>query len=123
MTVLTMIDPNSNHCKVYHIDGGSSLYGRIGCTMRSGVVKADTERKKIAKGYVRTVLVQLPKDWVAYNKIRMLRWNAQKQMWVAYGSCRGFYRPMGFEFTPQQTEQFAQYQIPFQRWNDLTPKW
>ena len=116
-TTLTFIDPKNNNCKVYHIDGTSSLYGRIGCTLRNGVVKSDTERSKLRKGYVRTMLVRIPHNLAPYNAIKMLRWNAQKQVWVGYGCFQGYYRPLGFEFDPSQAEQFAQYQISFRDWN------
>ena len=121
---LTLIEPQSNHCKVYHIDGDAvSYYGRIGCTMRRGVVKATTQREKERKGYVRTMLVQIPYDLEPYNHIKMLRWNAQKQVWIGYGCFKGFYRPIGFEFNPMEIEQLWQYRVPFQRWNHLAPKY
>ena len=115
MTTLTFIDPKNNNCKVYHINGTSSLYGRIGCTMRSGVVKGDTESKKIGKGYRRTMLVSLPQRFGVYAQIKMLRY--ENGTWQGYGYLDGYYRPLGFSFTSEQVQQFGVHSIGFEKWN------
>ena len=115
MTTLTFIDPQNNNCKVYHINGGSSQYGRIGCTMRSGVVKHDTESQKLRKGYRRTRVVSLPHSFGVYAQIKMLRY--ENGSWVGYGHLDGYYRPLGFTFTSAQVEQFGEHTISFETWN------
>lgn len=115
MTTLTFIDPKNNNCKVYHINGTSSLYGRIGCTMRSGVVKSDTESKKVRKGYRRTMIVSLPQEFGVYAQIKMLRY--ENGTWQGYGYLDGYYRPLGFTFTSAQVEQFGVHTISFEKWN------
>ena len=115
MTTLTFIDPKNNNCKVYHINGGSSQYGRIGCTMRSGVVKSDTESKKVRKGYRRTKIVSLPQSFGVYAQIKMLRY--ENGTWQGYGYLDGYYRPLGFSFTSAQVEQFVEHTISFEKWN------
>tara|TARA_B100000963_G_C22465386_1_gene597654 strand:- start:99 stop:464 length:366 start_codon:yes stop_codon:yes gene_type:complete len=120
MKTLTFIDPRNNNCKVYHINGTSSLYGRIGCTMRSGVVKHDTESKKISKGYQKTMLVCIPYELAPYNKIKMFRYSNRE--WVAYGYLNGYYRPLGFTFNSDQIAQFEKFQVKFDHWNNLVRK-
>ena len=116
METLTLIDPKSNACKVYHIDGGSSLYGRIGCTMRKGVVKSDTKYKKERKGYVRTILVNIPSDYDVFSQIKMFRY--ERGTWVAYGYLNGYYRPLGMNFSNEQMVQFATFgPKSFNSWN------
>lgn len=117
-TTLTFIDPKNNNCKVYFIDDDfNSLYGRIGCTMRSGVVEGNTLRSKMRKGYQKTKLVQIPSNLAPYNEIKMFRHNGTS--WVAYGYLNGYYRPLGMDFSTEQMSQFEQFEVEFARWNNL----